>query len=143
MGGSMGILQRPARRKTTGNVAIPGEVRWFQTEPGAHPHSVVQVKWGTLHCPVHVPFITSRSHGCLGDWWSGYIGSVCVESLCNSGHTVTVLDNLTEGHRSAVDPRARFVKGTSATSPLWERLMKETAPGAVIHLPRARWWVSP
>lgn len=33
-----------------------------------------------------------------------------MEQLCDSGHTVTVLDNLSEGHRSAVDPRARFVR---------------------------------
>lgn len=37
---------------------------------------------------------------------AGYIGSVCVELLCNSGHDVLVVDNLTEGHRSAVDSRA-------------------------------------
>ena len=37
---------------------------------------------------------------------AGYIGSVCVEQLLDAGHTVTVFDNLTEGHRSAVDPRA-------------------------------------
>lgn len=42
---------------------------------------------------------------------AGYIGSVCVEELLNAGHEVTVLDNLSEGHRSAVDPRARFVRG--------------------------------
>ena len=42
---------------------------------------------------------------------AGYIGSVCVEQLLDAGHDVTVLDNLTEGHRSAVDPRARFVQG--------------------------------
>ena len=34
---------------------------------------------------------------------AGYIGSVCVEELINAGHQVTVFDNLTEGHRSAVD----------------------------------------
>jgi UDP-glucose 4-epimerase len=37
---------------------------------------------------------------------AGYIGSVCTEELLNAGHHVTVYDNLTEGHRSAVD-RAR------------------------------------
>jgi len=37
---------------------------------------------------------------------AGYIGSVCVESLCDSGHNVVVIDNLEEGHRAAVDPRA-------------------------------------
>lgn len=40
---------------------------------------------------------------------AGYIGSACVESLCDLGHQVTVLDNLSEGHRAAVDPRARLV----------------------------------
>jgi UDP-glucose 4-epimerase len=40
---------------------------------------------------------------------AGYIGSVCVEVLCDAGHDVTVLDNLSEGHREAVDPRARWV----------------------------------
>ena len=42
---------------------------------------------------------------------AGYIGSVCTEELLNAGHQVTVYDNLTEGHRSAVDPRARFILG--------------------------------
>lgn len=64
---------------------------------------------------------------------AGYIGSVCVEELCNAGHAVTVVDNLTEGHRSAVDPRARFVKGDLGDQPFVERLMKEATPGAVIH----------
>ncbi len=31
------------------------------------------------------------------------------EELLNAGHQVTVYDNLTEGHRSAVDPRATFI----------------------------------
>src|SRR5689334_4302439 len=42
---------------------------------------------------------------------AGYIGSICTEELLNAGHQVTVYDNLTEGHRSAVDPRAKFVLG--------------------------------
>ena len=37
---------------------------------------------------------------------AGYIGSVCGEELLNAGHTVTVFDNLTEGHCAAVDGRA-------------------------------------
>lgn len=41
---------------------------------------------------------------------AGYIGSVCVEELLNAGHTVTVFDNLSEGHRAAVDARAEFVQ---------------------------------
>ena len=42
---------------------------------------------------------------------AGYIGSICAEELLNAGHQVTVYDNLTEGHRSAVDARAKFVLG--------------------------------
>ncbi len=41
---------------------------------------------------------------------AGYIGSVCVEELLKAGHSVTVLDDLSVGHRSAVDPRAAFVQ---------------------------------
>ena len=37
---------------------------------------------------------------------AGYIGSICVEQLLDLGHQVTVFDNLTEGHKKAVDPRA-------------------------------------
>ena len=32
-----------------------------------------------------------------------YIGSICVEQLLEAGHRVMVYDNLSEGHRSAVD----------------------------------------
>ncbi len=42
---------------------------------------------------------------------AGYIGSVVVESLVARGHDVTVLDNLSQGHRAAVHPGARFVQG--------------------------------
>lgn len=40
---------------------------------------------------------------------AGYIGSICTEELLNAGHQVTVYDNLSEGHRSAVDARAKFI----------------------------------
>jgi UDP-glucose 4-epimerase len=42
---------------------------------------------------------------------AGYIGSICTEELLNAGHEVTIYDNLSEGHRSAVDARARFILG--------------------------------
>ena len=35
---------------------------------------------------------------------AGYIGSICVERLLAEGHTVTVLDNLSVGHRAADAP---------------------------------------
>ena len=43
---------------------------------------------------------------------AGYIGSVLTAALVNSGHTVTVLDNLSTGHRNAVHPAATFVHGS-------------------------------
>ncbi len=39
---------------------------------------------------------------------AGYIGSVTVEALRERGDTVVVVDNLTTGHRSAVDPSVEF-----------------------------------
>jgi UDP-glucose 4-epimerase len=42
---------------------------------------------------------------------AGYIGSHVVEELCNAGENVVVFDNLSTGHRAAVDPRAEFVGG--------------------------------
>src|SRR5207247_3398589 len=41
---------------------------------------------------------------------AGYIGSVYVEEALNAGHQVLVYDNLSEGHRGAIDPRAAFVQ---------------------------------
>ena len=42
---------------------------------------------------------------------AGYIGSICSEELLNAGHKVTIFDNLTEGHRAAIDNRATFIQG--------------------------------
>ena len=41
---------------------------------------------------------------------AGYIGSVCTETLLERGHSVIALDNLSEGHKEAVDPRALFCR---------------------------------
>jgi UDP-glucose 4-epimerase len=64
---------------------------------------------------------------------AGYIGSICVEELLNAGHTVTVYDNLTEGHRSAVDPRASFVEGCLSDPVKVEQAMKDAGAEAVMH----------
>jgi len=42
---------------------------------------------------------------------AGYVGSHCVRRLVAAGHAVTVYDNLSAGHRAAVDPKATFVEG--------------------------------
>lgn len=64
---------------------------------------------------------------------AGYIGSVCVEELLNSGQTVTVLDDLSEGHRSAVDARATFVQAALADRERVSRALNEARAEAVIH----------
>lgn len=64
---------------------------------------------------------------------AGYIGSVCVEELLNAGHEVTVFDNLCEGHRSAVDARATFIKGDLASYEHIMQSLKQAAPDAVMH----------
>jgi len=45
---------------------------------------------------------------------AGYIGSVVTAELIRRGHQVTVLDDLSTGHRDAVHPQARFVRGSIA-----------------------------
>lgn len=64
---------------------------------------------------------------------AGYIGSICVEELLNAGHKVTVYDNLTEGHRSAVDPRASFVLGRPEEEGDVLRALREAKPEAILH----------
>jgi UDP-glucose 4-epimerase len=53
--------------------------------------------------------------------------------LLNAGHGVTVYDNLTEGHRSAVDSRARFVLGQPEQKDNLLEAVKEARPDAILH----------
>ncbi len=64
---------------------------------------------------------------------AGYIGSICVEELLNAGHAVTVYDNLTEGHRPAVDPRAEFVHGCLSDEAGLTRAVQASKAEAVMH----------
>lgn len=64
---------------------------------------------------------------------AGYIGSVCVEELLNASHRVTVYDNLSEGHRSAVDSRATFVLGKPEEKDDIHNAIKSAAPEAILH----------
>lgn len=47
---------------------------------------------------------------------AGYIGSVVTAQLLEAGHTVTVLDNLSTGHRDAVPVGADFIEADIADS---------------------------
>ncbi len=64
---------------------------------------------------------------------AGYIGSVCSELLLNEGHEVAIFDNLIEGHRRAVDSRARFIQGDLADRDQIERALSSTRPDSVMH----------
>src|SRR5471032_92893 len=64
---------------------------------------------------------------------AGYIGSICSEELLNAGHQVTIFDNLTEGHRLALDKRAKFIEGDLADREKILKSVKEAKPDAVMH----------
>jgi len=64
---------------------------------------------------------------------AGYIGSVCTEELLNAGHSVTVYDNLSEGHRSAVDKRAKFVLGRPEEDGHIRNAVAAARPDAILH----------
>jgi UDP-glucose 4-epimerase len=64
---------------------------------------------------------------------AGYIGSVCVELLLNEGHEVAIFDNLTEGHRAAIDPRAIFIEGDLIDRAAIGAALSKVHPDAVMH----------
>jgi UDP-glucose 4-epimerase len=65
---------------------------------------------------------------------AGYIGSIVTEELLNDGHEVTVYDSLYKGHRSAIDPRARFEQADLADAESLRQVLKDDRIEAVIHL---------
>lgn len=65
---------------------------------------------------------------------AGYIGSVVTELLCDAGLDVAAWDNLGNGHRGAVDPRARFAQVDLAERDAVRAAMLAERPHAVVHL---------
>ena len=64
---------------------------------------------------------------------AGYIGSICVEQLLDQGHQVTIFDNLTEGHRNALDPRAPLIEGDLQNRDEIFAAMEKVKPEGVMH----------
>ncbi len=64
---------------------------------------------------------------------AGYIGSVCTEELLNAGYQVAVFDNLSEGHRGAIDSRARFFQGDLVDRDSVQRALHASQASAVMH----------
>lgn len=65
---------------------------------------------------------------------AGYIGSVTTEVLCDRGDTVVVFDDLSCGHREAVDPRATFVEGNLLDTGRVRATLEAHQIDAVMHL---------
>jgi UDP-glucose 4-epimerase len=64
---------------------------------------------------------------------AGYIGSVCVRRLCRGGHDVTVLDDLSAGHRQAVLPPAKLVVHNLLDAAGLDKILLEGRFDAVMH----------
>ncbi len=64
---------------------------------------------------------------------AGYVGSHCVRHLCDLGYGVTVLDDLSAGHRAAVDRRATLMEGALGDYDLIRCAFSEGNFNAVMH----------
>jgi UDP-glucose 4-epimerase len=64
---------------------------------------------------------------------AGYIGSIMVKMLLDEGYFVIVADNLSRGHRDAVDSRAKFVKTDIRETEKLVELMRENSVEVVLH----------
>ena len=64
---------------------------------------------------------------------AGYIGSHTVKELVKLGHQVLVYDNLSNGHKEAVNKKAKLVVGDLADSEKLNKAFKSFKPDAVVH----------
>ena len=64
---------------------------------------------------------------------AGYVGSTSVETFLEAGHEVTVYDDLSTGHASAVVKPARLWRGSIEDRARLERLFREERIEAVLH----------
>ncbi|MGH3450182.1 MAG: UDP-glucose 4-epimerase GalE [Haloechinothrix sp.] len=69
----------------------------------------------------HTPETSTKALKLVVTGGAGYIGSVCAARLLESGHEVTVIDDLSTGHADAVPHGARFIEGDAAETA--ERLL--------------------
>ncbi|MDR2137228.1 MAG: UDP-glucose 4-epimerase GalE [Synergistaceae bacterium] len=64
---------------------------------------------------------------------AGYIGSVTVEALLAAGEDVIVLDDLSDGHREAVNASVPFYEGDVADAALLRKIADAHRPEQVVH----------
>lgn len=65
---------------------------------------------------------------------AGYVGSVVADGLLGAGHTVTILDNLQQGHEEAVPKEARFIQADFCRSEDLDAAFRQSSPDAVMHM---------
>src|SRR5215470_4799066 len=68
---------------------------------------------------------------------AGYIGSVVAEILATRGHTVSVYDDLSEGHRDAVPDDTTFFQGDLLNRACLDAALHEARPDAIVHMAAA------
>ncbi len=64
---------------------------------------------------------------------AGYIGSITTHQLIEGGNEVIVFDNLSQGHRQAIHPKATFVEGDLADKGAIDAMMTEHKPEGIMH----------
>lgn len=64
---------------------------------------------------------------------AGYIGSHCVVALIERGYDVVIYDNLSQGHRKAVHPKATLVVGDLADKATLRATFAKHRFGGIIH----------
>jgi len=64
---------------------------------------------------------------------AGYIGSVTVERLTTNGESIVVLDDLSYGHREAIDAGIPFYQGSAGDRGLLARIVKEHGIDSCMH----------
>ncbi len=64
---------------------------------------------------------------------AGYVGSVSAAAFAAAGHDVTVLDDLTTGHRAAVPVHARLFEGSYTDKDATAQLLVQEGIEAILH----------
>jgi UDP-glucose 4-epimerase len=64
---------------------------------------------------------------------AGYIGSITTELLLRSGHRVTVVDNLSQGHYEAIPKGAKFEEADLLDLRAVRKIFRAWRPDAVLH----------
>lgn len=64
---------------------------------------------------------------------AGYIGSHAVYQLVAKGEEVVIIDNLQTGHKSAINPKAKFYEGDIRDYTILDKIFLENKIEAVIH----------